>query len=295
MENRENVLRQFVRDNLSDVDLYLALAEEAGELAQSAAKAARAIIGRNYTPRTVDECVDSVVEEFSDVCSVFNVLFESSKDDELSSVMSSKLVRWANRIGGYEVSYTEIVNNTDVVVEGKVVEVSDVVYGRSDGKPWYVTNVSRENDPYPVTATSKDVDGSQIARDLKIEWLTYDVPCVTSADDRCLKVYDKCFVFRQADLWTVVGVNTRNNFVTVRNDITGYVRGLPNSEVFGTLYDSNQLILNDLLKYSNDPVKYCSDVMNSVSSNEEEASRFMFQSIQWRIDNIRKGQYCVQS
>lgn len=44
------------------------LAEESAELAQAALKYARKLRGENPTPKTLEECNEALIEEYTDVC-----------------------------------------------------------------------------------------------------------------------------------------------------------------------------------------------------------------------------------
>lgn len=89
---------KFVRDNLTEKDLYLQMAEEAAELAQSCAKMVRVVEGSNPTPVTEEEAKASVREELSDVLLCNAVMQLAHTDGSFNSTMASKLERWVNRI-----------------------------------------------------------------------------------------------------------------------------------------------------------------------------------------------------
>lgn len=70
------------------------LGEEATELAQAALKYARKLRGENYTPKTIAELMDNLIEEYTDVivcamCLGLNMNYE---------IMFSKMKRWEERI-----------------------------------------------------------------------------------------------------------------------------------------------------------------------------------------------------
>lgn len=70
------------------------LAEEAAELAQAALKYARKLRGENYTPKTIDELLNNLIEEYTDVI-VCAMCLKLNADYEL---MFSKMKRWEERI-----------------------------------------------------------------------------------------------------------------------------------------------------------------------------------------------------
>ncbi len=59
---------------LSKEALYMQLAEECCELGQASAKAARILKGENWTPVEYEECKASIIEEYTDVCLVADIL-----------------------------------------------------------------------------------------------------------------------------------------------------------------------------------------------------------------------------
>ena len=69
------------------------MAEECCELSQALLKKARKLRGENYTPKTLKEIDDNIVEEWGDVvlCSIVLDLEASAAE------MSNKLDRWVER------------------------------------------------------------------------------------------------------------------------------------------------------------------------------------------------------
>ena len=76
-------------------DLFEQLAEEAAELAQAANKMARAIRRNNPTPKTEDEAMKDVIEEYTDVVSVGSNILDIEPDWLIGDY---KLYRWTKRI-----------------------------------------------------------------------------------------------------------------------------------------------------------------------------------------------------
>ena len=83
-----------VRDKVSMPALYAMLAEEAAELAHAACKAFRYTEGSNPTPLTSDDIYDMLIEEFSDVALIANILGIHPDED----IMSAKMQRWEERL-----------------------------------------------------------------------------------------------------------------------------------------------------------------------------------------------------
>ena len=74
--------------------LYAMLAEEAAELAHAACKAFRYTEGSNPTPLTSDDIYDMLIEEFSDVALIADILGIHPDED----IMQAKMQRWEERL-----------------------------------------------------------------------------------------------------------------------------------------------------------------------------------------------------
>lgn len=74
---------------------FLALAEEASELAQAALKMARIGNPQHPTPKTPDEAAENLVEEISDVLLCLKVMGVKGKEE----IMEEKAKRWCERMG----------------------------------------------------------------------------------------------------------------------------------------------------------------------------------------------------
>lgn len=83
-----------VRDKVSMPALYAMLAEEAAELAHAACKAFRYTEGSNPTPLTSDDIYDMLIEEFSDVALIADILGIQPDED----IMQAKMQRWEERL-----------------------------------------------------------------------------------------------------------------------------------------------------------------------------------------------------
>ena len=88
------MISAIVRDKVSMPALYAMLAEEAAELAHAACKAFRYTEGSNPTPLTSDDIYDMLIEEFSDVALIADILgIRPDKD-----IMQAKMQRWEERL-----------------------------------------------------------------------------------------------------------------------------------------------------------------------------------------------------
>ena len=83
-----------VRDKVSMPALYAMLAEEAAELAHAACKAFSYTEGSNPTPLTSDDIYDMLIEEFSDVALITDILGIHPDED----IMNAKMQRWEERL-----------------------------------------------------------------------------------------------------------------------------------------------------------------------------------------------------
>lgn len=70
------------------------LAEEATELAHAALKASRIMRGENPTPVTLHEAESMVIEEWTDLCLVADVIGLNLDED----IYDGKLNRWEHRL-----------------------------------------------------------------------------------------------------------------------------------------------------------------------------------------------------
>ena len=87
----------FVREQLSPVDQFAQVAEEAVELAHAAMKMRRILDGTNPTPVTEKEAMGKVMEE---VCDLYNALEVLKLDVSLKyeGIRKKKMARWVERI-----------------------------------------------------------------------------------------------------------------------------------------------------------------------------------------------------
>lgn len=84
-----------IRRDVPTPDLFEQLAEEAAELAQAANKMARAMRKSNPTPKTEDEAMKDVIEEYTDIINVGTYILDIQPD---WLVGDYKLYRWRNRL-----------------------------------------------------------------------------------------------------------------------------------------------------------------------------------------------------
>lgn len=82
-------------------DLWINLAEEAAELSQAALKMTRIDSEKNPTPYSEEECMDHVIEEYTDVINTAERLLDLKPDWLIGD---AKLLRWLRRIGEAKVS-----------------------------------------------------------------------------------------------------------------------------------------------------------------------------------------------
>lgn len=75
-------------------------AEECSELAQACLKLARKLRNENPTPKTIDEIIDTLAEEISDVEVCIDEILHTEvvHEDMISNVKKSKMDRWCKRI-----------------------------------------------------------------------------------------------------------------------------------------------------------------------------------------------------
>lgn len=86
--------QEYLRVTVDDVDKIAQLAEEASELAQACVKWLRVSKGTNYAPMSVDQALDHIYEEFTDVVVASKVAGIYSS----FGIESYKTLRWKERI-----------------------------------------------------------------------------------------------------------------------------------------------------------------------------------------------------
>lgn len=86
-----------VKDILPEDELLAQLAEECTELAQAALKLRRAITEVNWTPKSIEECKNAMIEEHADICVCFKALNWDDKEAR-KQIMESKEDRWSWRL-----------------------------------------------------------------------------------------------------------------------------------------------------------------------------------------------------
>lgn len=91
---------EYVASHLSEEELLCQIAEEASELAQAALKLRRAITQHNPTPKTPEDALKDLWEEYEDLLNALNayVIKTGNEDDGYPTVAKQKLHRWAERI-----------------------------------------------------------------------------------------------------------------------------------------------------------------------------------------------------
>lgn len=98
MDLNEEILNESKRlkRNVSELDCYIQLAEEASELSQAACKKARRLRG-GYVNKTDGEILDNIREELTDVLIVAMDILGWDVDPNLELY---KLRRWNDRLDG---------------------------------------------------------------------------------------------------------------------------------------------------------------------------------------------------
>ena len=86
--------KEFVSNEINRSALYEHLAEEASELAQAALKVARIQRGENPCGTEIEEALDNMVEEFTDVMLVSDIIGYEKNE----TIYAYKLNRWVDRI-----------------------------------------------------------------------------------------------------------------------------------------------------------------------------------------------------
>ena len=82
-------------------ELLCQLAEESNELSQAALKLRRALDGNNPTPATVEDCVNSLIEEAADVLLCLYVCgfdTDGAEGVQMNQVAMRKFQRWIKRL-----------------------------------------------------------------------------------------------------------------------------------------------------------------------------------------------------
>lgn len=95
-----------IEEHLGMNEILCQLAEEASELAQAALKLRRAYDGKNPTPKTVEECINALLEESADVdlCLIMICQLLPTKNEfvwiiDQDRIEDEKVKRWAERLG----------------------------------------------------------------------------------------------------------------------------------------------------------------------------------------------------
>ena len=280
---KERYLTAFVRDNLLASDLYIALAEEAAELSQSAAKQARIIIGNNPSPVPQEEGEKNVLEELADVYVCANVLYGSSKDDYVSDVMDKKLSRWVTRLSGstQAVEGPKCTGYVDALSEQ--IYVGDTLFGNKDNKRWKVLGTTPEFVPYVLLV--EDKEGT--TRNVIPKWMAhspwhFNIPCTLS----CGKVdpNDTCYLFGEFSPVTLVSHN--RNVACVKRSHSNSCDVVPLSDLSVLYWDSYNKILNDMFKYRNKPEEYCKKF--EIADQSQDANSSMISHLAARMLKVQQ-------
>lgn len=87
-------MKELISNEINRSALYEHLAEEASELAQAALKVARIQRGENPCGTEIEEALNNMVEEFTDVMLVAEIIGYEKNE----SIYIHKIQRWVNRI-----------------------------------------------------------------------------------------------------------------------------------------------------------------------------------------------------
>lgn len=87
-------MKELISNEINRSALYEHLAEEASELAQAALKVARIQRGENPCGTEIEEALDNMVEEFTDVMLVSDIIGYETNE----TIYAYKLNRWVDRI-----------------------------------------------------------------------------------------------------------------------------------------------------------------------------------------------------
>ena len=111
-----------LQDYIGKPALLEQTAEEAVELAHACLKLARKLRGENFTPKSMQECIDDLVEECADVCLCLEQLVHYSDTfaiESLDSVIISKYERMEQRI-------KEVEDETNTINEHNIREYCSI-------------------------------------------------------------------------------------------------------------------------------------------------------------------------
>lgn len=89
-----------ISDYLTTPEILAQLGEEAAELAQAALKLRRALDGTNPTPKSVNECMEALEEEYADVIVCVSAIDEIDPDvfKHIVHIVEIKHDRWLKRL-----------------------------------------------------------------------------------------------------------------------------------------------------------------------------------------------------
>lgn len=92
-----------IYEKIGESALLQQIAEEAAELAQAALKLARKIDGKNPTPKSMEECIASLLEEFADTDLAMDSWLLHQRweyRNRIDQIEETKKKRWEERING---------------------------------------------------------------------------------------------------------------------------------------------------------------------------------------------------
>lgn len=312
MSNMTREKIQTIRDNLTEVDILMQLAEEAAELSQAASKRARILIGRNPTPKTDKENLNDLLGEFADVSLCKDVLFSNNKDGCIDRIKRQKLNRWVYRITGSS-SNNEFEKNKRlkqdyndewyaIDIDGKRIYPGDIVQGQSDGKSWVVKKINNYKYPYCVTAECLRLDEAMhgyVTKDLKPKWLKRvhsNMDSISNVDlnsgaviykkdhpvPLTVKEYYRNNNDMQDEYWVVCKNGWTNDLshINVKN-----VTDIP-------VKDSHAKIIEDMNRYADNVTGYLTDVMlmhrdKAESKTYDDKRDIMMSNLMKRLKDVK--------
>ena len=95
--------REYVAAWLNNTALLGQLAEETAELGKAALKLQRVLMNENPTPVTMEEALDSLIEEIADVICAMDVVMHKlhiNLEVVVEPIIEEKAARWADRVRG---------------------------------------------------------------------------------------------------------------------------------------------------------------------------------------------------
>lgn len=219
--DKENIQIAYVRNELTETDILLQIAEECGELAQASCKLARINLGSNPTPKTKEAACKDLMEEIADVLLCCDALFvghESEATKMLKDKKAYKLSRWYNRVYSARASKLNPCNHdaslqpTIKTRDGEEIKVGRTYYGEKDARRWTVVAINPKSS-HKIHCVSSD--GRKVSKKLKPDWLVSEKP-LEAFDCAATKIHPGQIVYmREYPLTVIVQRIVHENVVEV--------------------------------------------------------------------------------